>query len=99
MNRLHRLVTERHSKELIYAGLLIGSLFSEYALIALFFVFGLLCIAEFNKLIDLKGIGSYIIFIVLYGTFTLWQTFFDTVEGFDEAIAKWKYCVFHWRRD
>jgi len=81
-------------KELIIrslSGILFVSLFllclnSQHALIALFFIFGLISLAEFNKLIGLKGIISFIIFIVLYLIFSYWQLFLNTDEGFSEAI-------------
>jgi len=70
----------------LYISLFLLALNSQHALIALFFVFGLICIAEFNKLIHLKGFISYIIFIVLYLTFAYWQLVLDSSEGFREAI-------------
>jgi len=85
-------------KELIIrslSGILFVTLFllclnSQHALIALFFIFGLISLAEFNKLIGLKGIISYIIFIVLYLVFSYWQLFLNTNEGFSEVIQ-----IFH----
>ncbi|MCK5400516.1 MAG: phosphatidate cytidylyltransferase [Flavobacteriaceae bacterium] len=71
---------------IIYVSLFLLSLNSQHALIALFFVFGLICIAEFNKLIQLKGVVSYIIFITLYLSFAYWQLVLDSNEGFIEAI-------------
>lgn len=70
----------------IYAALFLLALQSQHALIALFFVFGLICIAEFNKLINQKGISSYVIFIILYLAFAYWQLVVETKEGFVEAI-------------
>jgi phosphatidate cytidylyltransferase len=69
----------------LYAALLILSLQWQDAVIALFFVFGLISLSEFNKLIKLKGILSYIIFIVLYGCFAYWKTIFGSDAGFMEA--------------
>ncbi|MCK0180428.1 phosphatidate cytidylyltransferase [Flavobacteriaceae bacterium S0862] len=70
----------------LYVALFILSLQSQHLLIGLFFVFGLICIAEFNKLINQKGISSYIIFIISYLTFSYWQLMLANSEGFDEAI-------------
>ena len=70
----------------LYAVLFILSLQSQHALIALFFVFGLICIAEFNKLISQKGISSYVIFVILYLSFGYWQLVVESKEGFVEAI-------------
>ncbi len=76
----------RTSSGILFISLFLLSLLSEHALIALFFVFGLIALAEFNKLIQLKGIISYIIFIVLYLAFAYWQLVIRTNEGFSEAI-------------
>lgn len=69
----------------LYAALLILSLYSENALIALFFIFGIISLMEFNKLIDLKSIIPFIIFILLFGIFVFWQNVMNTDTGFDEA--------------
>jgi len=70
----------------LYAVLFILSLQSQHLLIGLFFVFGIICIAEFNKLINQRGVSSYIIFIITYLAFSYWQLVMDTNEGFNEAI-------------
>ncbi len=70
---------------ILYVLLLITSLFFENALIALFFVFGLICLSEFKKLIQLKGYIIYIIFIALYGTFGFWQVVLNSELGLNEA--------------
>ncbi len=66
----------------LYAALFLLSLQSQHVLIALFFIFGLISIAEFNKLINQKGVSSYVIFIILYLAFAYWQLVLDTNEGF-----------------
>lgn len=71
---------------LLYAALFLLSLQSQYTLLALFFIFGLISLAEFNKLINLKGFLSYFIFSVLYITVSYWQLFLDIDEGFMEGI-------------
>lgn len=70
----------------LYAILFLLSLQSQHLLIGLFFVFGLICIAEFNKLISQRSISSYVIFIILYLAFSYYQLVLDTNEGFNEAI-------------
>ena len=70
----------------IYITLFLLALNSQHALIGLFFVFGLVCLIEFNKLIQLKGIVSYILFIVIYIVFAYWQLVIETNQGFSEAI-------------
>ncbi len=71
---------------ILYVALFLLALNSQYALTGLFFVFGLVCLVEFNKLIQLKGIVSYLIFILLYIVFSYWQLFAESNEGFSEAI-------------
>ena len=67
----------------LYVTLFLLALSSQHALIALFFVFGLIALAEFNKLIKLSGVVSYIIFIVLYLLFAYWQLMLGNNEAFD----------------
>ena len=71
---------------IIYISLFLLALNSQHLLIALFFIFGLISLAEFNKLINLKGVVSYIIFIILYLSFAYWQLALNTNEGINEAI-------------
>ena len=71
---------------IIYVTLFLLSLKSENALIALFFVFGLICLTEFNKLIKQKGFISYLIFIVIYLGFAYWEYIIPSMEGFNEAM-------------
>jgi len=70
---------------LIYISLLILCLFNEHSLLCLFYVFGLVSLAEFNKLIQLKSIIPYVIFTLLYGIFGFWQFLVSTDNGFEEA--------------
>lgn len=69
----------------LYVALLLITLYSENALIALFFVFGIICLMEFNKLIGLKSFVPFIIFTLLFGVFGYWQNMMNTDKGFDEA--------------
>ncbi|RED47933.1 phosphatidate cytidylyltransferase [Seonamhaeicola aphaedonensis] len=71
---------------LLYILLLIGCLQNEHALIVLFFIFGLICLAEFKKLIQLKSVFPYIIFIIFYFVFVYWRLVLNTPLGLDEAI-------------
>ncbi|PWH81748.1 phosphatidate cytidylyltransferase [Algibacter marinivivus] len=70
---------------LIYVTLLLICICFEQALLALFFVFGLICIGEFKKLIQLKSNIPYLIFILLYAIFGYWQTVLNTNIGLNEA--------------
>lgn len=73
---------------LLYVVLLIVALTlnTPHIFIILFFVLGLLSLYEFNKLIQLKSIVPYFIFIVLYAVFGYWQMVLHSDTGLDEAI-------------
>lgn len=71
---------------LLYVLLLVLCFYNQHVLIALFFVFGLICLSEFKKLIQLKNIIPYFIFTALYAAFVCWKLFFLTKTGLDEAI-------------
>ena len=69
----------------LYIALFLISLPYLNALIALFFVFGLICLIEFNRLIKLKNFVPIVLFIILYGVFGFWQNVMNTTKGFAEA--------------
>ncbi len=69
-----------------YITLLILSLYWQHALSILFFGFGLICLAEFNKLINLKSFYPYLIFALLYGGFGFWSIYGGENTGFNEAF-------------
>ncbi len=71
---------------LIYIALLIGCINHKLALIVLFFVFGLICLTEFTKLIGLKSKIPYIIFVVFYGSFAYFKVIKHTEQGINETI-------------
>lgn len=72
---------------LLYVVLLLFvlSLNSEHALVILFFVFGLVSLTEFKKLIQLKSILPYFIFAILYFVFGYWQRVLNSDTGLNEA--------------
>lgn len=70
---------------LLYVTLLIASLYWQHAFIGLFFLFGLIAMAEFKKLINLKSVSPYIVFSVLYLGFAYWELISSTIDGYDEA--------------
>ncbi|MBO6606257.1 phosphatidate cytidylyltransferase [Psychroserpens sp.] len=78
-------IVTRALSGLLYVSLLIASLYWQNALIALFFVFGLICMAEFKKLIQLKSFFPYIVFSILYLGFAYWKIMMDSAKGVDEA--------------
>jgi len=55
---------------IIYALLLIGSLYVQEATIAILALFGIISLVEFSNLIKLKSSVPYIIFVLLYGVFS-----------------------------
>jgi len=70
---------------LLYISLLIVSLLNEHALIILFYIFGLICLAEFRKLIEYNSFFPFIFFTVLYLVFGYWQFFMNSHNGLNEA--------------
>ena len=71
---------------LLYATLLIGSMYWQNSLLVVIFIFGLICLVEFCKLIKLKSIIPYIIFTILYFGFWYWCMIHSTDIGTSEAI-------------
>lgn len=69
---------------LIYISLLIICINFEKALLILFFVFGLICLIEFKKLIGLKSYVPYFIHLILYGIFGYWQELLPSSQGLNE---------------
>ena len=70
---------------LIYISLLIICINFERALLILFFIFGVICLIEFKKLINLKSYVPYFIHLILYGVFGYWQEVISTSAGLNEA--------------
>ena len=77
-------LTTRALSGLLFAIILIGSLQLKYACIALFFIFGLVCLSEFNKLIYQKNTASYIIFIMLFLAVSFWEKIFKSTESLSD---------------
>jgi len=69
---------------LLYILLLLISFKFQLALIIILFFFGIVCMVEFNKLIQLKSRIPFIIFIVLYTIFGYWQLSSNS-RGLDES--------------
>ena len=77
-------LTTRALSGLLFATILIGSIQLKHTCIALFFVFGLICLSEFNKLIHQRNIASYIIFMVLFLVVAFWETIFKSNESLSD---------------
>ncbi|MDG1778800.1 MAG: phosphatidate cytidylyltransferase [Flavobacteriaceae bacterium] len=69
----------------LFVTILVLSAQQQYALTILFFVFGLICLKEFNQLIEQRNIFSYVIFSILYGTFAFWDVLTGNINGLDEV--------------
>jgi len=70
----------------IYVLLLVGSLYLQETTLLLLAIFGILSLAEFSNLINLKSFVHYIIFLLLYGGFCylcIWQ---ENLDGSDKAV-------------
>ncbi|EMQ96561.1 Phosphatidate cytidylyltransferase [Xanthomarina gelatinilytica] len=70
---------------LLYVSLLVFSLYNKHVFILLFFLFGLICLAELKKLIQYKSFVPFIVFTVLYGVFGYWQFVMKSNDGLIEA--------------
>ncbi|RNC83538.1 MAG: phosphatidate cytidylyltransferase [Winogradskyella sp.] len=72
---------------ILYIALLISAMFWQRALLVVLFVFGVISLLEFIKLIKLKSIILPIsIFSFLYFGFWYWCTIYKATEGTNEAI-------------
>ena len=78
------------SKRLIFGALfviiLVVSAQHQHALSALFFVFGIICLKEFNLLIEQRNTVSYAMFSIFYGVFSFWDILTENNNSLDEAI-------------
>ncbi|WP_044403282.1 phosphatidate cytidylyltransferase [Lacinutrix sp. Hel_I_90] len=72
---------------LLYITILLTSLLNEHAAIVVFFIFGIICLVEFNRLIQLKSFMPYIVFTILYFIFGYWQSLMNSTEGLREATS------------
>jgi phosphatidate cytidylyltransferase len=61
-------------------------MFWQQALTVLLFGFGLICMIEFNNLIQLRSYIPYIIFAILYLGFSYWPVILNSSSGFKEAL-------------
>ena len=78
-------ILTRSLSGLLYIVLLLLCLNNEHALIALFFVLGIICLAEFNKLIQLKSFIPFVVFTIIYFVFGYWQLVMNSGTGLREA--------------
>ncbi|WP_179339890.1 phosphatidate cytidylyltransferase [Winogradskyella ludwigii] len=70
----------------IYVILLIGSLYNQAATVILISVFGIICLTELSRLIKLKSIVQYLIFLILFGGFWYISIYHSSHVISDEAI-------------
>lgn len=69
----------------LYVTLLILCLYNQHALIVLFYIFGIVCMIEFKKLIQLKSNAPFVVFTLLFLGFAYWKLWADSSKGFYEA--------------
>jgi len=69
----------------VFITLLIISFFNQHSLILIFFVFGLICLSEFKKLIGLESKIPYILFTVIYFIFGYWNIISNETNIIDVA--------------
>lgn len=69
---------------LLYIILLLICINFQWALTLLFFVFGMICLAEFKKLIQLKSNIPYLVFVILYSIFGYCHLFLSSNQGLNE---------------
>lgn len=72
---------------IIYVAILILVLClkTPHGFIILFFILGVLALTEFNKLIQLKSIIPYFIYVILYLVFGYWRMALNSEIGLNEA--------------
>ena len=64
---------------LIFAAIFIASLKTHVSFTLLTFAFGLISSYEFNKLVNQKGLGFYIIFILIFGYFSITEYYLNSI--------------------
>ena len=64
---------------LIFAAIFIASLKTHVSFTLLTFAFGLISSYEFNKLVNQKGLGFYIIFILIFGCFSITEYYLNSI--------------------
>lgn len=72
---------------LLFIIILLSSLLNEHSLIIVFFIFGVICLTEFNKLIQLKSLIPYAIFTIVYFIFGYWQSIMNSTEDLGKATS------------
>jgi len=69
----------------VYVALLLLSFLNEHTLILIFYIFGMICISEFKKLIDLKHWSPYVIFTIIYIIFGYWKLIITSNVGLNPS--------------
>ena len=64
---------------LIFAAIFIASLKTHLSFTLLTFALGLISSYEFNKLVNQKGLGFYIIFILIFGYFSITEYYLNSI--------------------
>lgn len=77
--------TTRSLSGLLYIIILVTALLNKHALIIVFYIFGIICLAEFKRLINLKSFLPFVVFTVMYFIFGYWQLVMNSTKGLEEA--------------
>ena len=73
-------LTKRTLSGILFVIILIVCIQYKYVCIGLFYVFGLICLTEFNRLIKHKSSASYLILTGIYLLFAFGERLFDNDE-------------------
>jgi len=69
----------------LFVTLMVTSAMNKFTFLALMFVFGFICLKEFNKLIEQKNSFSYFIFTLLFFVFSFLEMLIENLLGIHEA--------------
>ena len=69
----------------LFVTLIVSAAMNKFTFLALMFVFGFICLKEFNKLIEQKNSFSYFIFAFLFFVFSFLEVLIENSLGIHEA--------------
>ncbi|MGC6438471.1 MAG: phosphatidate cytidylyltransferase [Flavobacteriaceae bacterium] len=84
-NNILKEFTTRAISGILFVIVIILAAQHKLAFFGILFLFGLLTLIEFNRLIQKRNTISYFIFVLIFTLFGLWDEVFQTDKGLDEA--------------
>jgi len=78
--------TKRSLSGLIFGGIFISSLYSHVSFAVLTYILGIICSYEFNKLLNQKSIGFYIVFSIIFLIFSVTEYFVGGINSFFDDL-------------